>query len=169
MEIIVLIELVHCDSFIIVVVVQSLSRDRLCHLMDCSTLGFSVLHHLLELAQTHVCWVGDVNPTISSSVVPFSCLQSFPASGYFPVSWFFASGGQSISLSISLSREYSGLISFAGEVMSLLFNTLSKFVIAFLPRSKNLKRSESQSWGSNWWEKALLLVSSSSVAHSSSA
>ena len=31
--------------------------------------------------------------TISSSVVPFSCLQSFPASGSFPVSWLFTSGG----------------------------------------------------------------------------
>ena len=36
------------------------------------------------------------HPTISSSVVPFStCLQSFPASGSFPVTQFFASGGQS--------------------------------------------------------------------------
>ena len=36
------------------------------------------------------------HPTISSSVVPFSsCLQLFPASGSFPVSQFFASGGQS--------------------------------------------------------------------------
>ena len=35
------------------------------------------------------------HPTISSSVIPFSCLQSFPASGSFPVSQFFASGGQS--------------------------------------------------------------------------
>ena len=35
------------------------------------------------------------HPTISSSVVPFStCLQSFPASGSFPPSQFFASGGQ---------------------------------------------------------------------------
>ena len=35
------------------------------------------------------------HPTISSSVVPFSsCLQSFPASRSFPVSWFFMSGGQ---------------------------------------------------------------------------
>ena len=32
----------------------------------------------------------------SSSVIPFSCLQSFPASGSFPVSQLFASGGQSI-------------------------------------------------------------------------
>ena len=44
------------------------------------------------------------HPTISSSVVPFSsCLQSFPASGSFPVSQFFASGGQSIGVSASTS------------------------------------------------------------------
>ena len=42
-------------------------------------------------------------PTISSSVVPFSsCLQSFPASGSFPMSQFFASGGQSIGASASV-------------------------------------------------------------------
>ena len=44
------------------------------------------------------------HPTISSSVVPFfSCLQSFPASGSFPMSQFFASGGQSIGVSAPAS------------------------------------------------------------------
>ena len=43
------------------------------------------------------------HPTISSSVVPFFCLQSFPASGSFPMSWFFTSGGQSIGASASAS------------------------------------------------------------------
>ena len=44
------------------------------------------------------------HPAISSSVVPFSSrLQSFPASGYFPMSQFFASGGQSIGVSASAS------------------------------------------------------------------
>ena len=43
-------------------------------------------------------------PTISSSVIPFSsCLQSFPASGSFPVSQLFASGGQSTGASASAS------------------------------------------------------------------
>ena len=43
-------------------------------------------------------------PTISSSVTLFSsCLQPFPASGSFPVSHFFASGGQSIGASASAS------------------------------------------------------------------
>ena len=42
------------------------------------------------------------HPTISSSVIPFSsCLQSFPASGSFPMSQLFASGGQSIGASAS--------------------------------------------------------------------
>ena len=44
------------------------------------------------------------HPTISSSVVPFSsCLQSFPASGSFPMSQFFATGDQSIGVSASAS------------------------------------------------------------------
>ena len=42
-------------------------------------------------------------PTISSSVVPFSHLQSFPASGSFLMSQFFSSGGQSIGVSASAS------------------------------------------------------------------
>ena len=44
------------------------------------------------------------HPTISSSVIHFfSCLQSFPASGYFQISQFFTSGGQRIGVSASTS------------------------------------------------------------------
>ena len=44
------------------------------------------------------------HPTISSFVIPFSsCPQSFPASGSFPMSQLFASGGQSIAVSASTS------------------------------------------------------------------
>ena len=44
------------------------------------------------------------HPTISSSLFPFSsCLQPFPASGSFPMSQFFTSGGQSIEVSASAS------------------------------------------------------------------
>ena len=44
------------------------------------------------------------HPTISSSVFPFSsCLQSYPASGSFQMSWFFISGGQSTGVSASAS------------------------------------------------------------------
>ena len=62
--------------------------------------------------------------TISSSVGPFSsCLQSFPASGSFPVSPFFESVGSnhwSFSFSIRPSNEYSGLISFRIDWFDLL-------------------------------------------------
>ena len=44
------------------------------------------------------------HPTILSSVVPFSShLQCFPASGSFPMSQLFASDGQSIGVSVSIS------------------------------------------------------------------
>ena len=46
------------------------------------------------------CWC---HLTISSSVVSFSCLQSFPASGSFPMNQLFTSGGQSIGVSASAS------------------------------------------------------------------
>ena len=52
------------------------------------------------------------HPTISPSVAPFSsCLQSFPASGSFPMSWFFASGGQSTGVSIVVALGQSFNIS----------------------------------------------------------
>ena len=153
--------------------------------MDCSIPG--VCSDSCPLS----CWC---HPTISSSVIPFSFyLQSFPASGSFPMSRLFTSGGQRTGVSISASvlpgniqgwfpLGLTGLISlqskglsstairkhqflstqlslgsnsqhlymttgktraltlwtFVNKVMSLLFNTLSWFVIAFLPRSKHL-------------------------------
>ena len=63
------------------------------------------------------------HPDISSSVIPFSsCPQSLPATGSFPMSQLFASGGQSIgfSLSISPSNEHPGLISFRMDWLDLL-------------------------------------------------
>ena len=73
------------------------------------------------------------HPIISSSVVPFStCLQSFPASGSFQMSQFFASGGQSIGVSASAcpSDDYSdwfplgwtGLISLLSKGLSRVFS-----------------------------------------------
>ena len=133
--------------------------------------------------------------TISSSATFFSfCFQSFPASGSFPMSQLFTSGGQSIGTSASASvlpmniqhwfplgltglislqskglwRVFSGttirkhqffsthpflmtkfsylymtkgkttaliLWTFVSKVMFLLFNTLTRFIIAFLTRS----------------------------------
>ena len=62
------------------------------------------------------------HPTISSSVVPFSFwLQSFPASGSFPMSQFFTSGGQSIGVQLQHQslNEYSWLISFRMDWLDL--------------------------------------------------
>ena len=71
--------------------------------------------------------------TISSSVIPFSCLQSFPASRSFPVSQFFASGSQSIGASASASvlpmniqdwfpLELTSLISLQSKGLSRVFS-----------------------------------------------
>ena len=79
------------------------------------------------------------HPTISSSVVPFSsCLQSFATSG-FPVSQFFASGGQSIGVSASasvlamniqdwfyLGLDWWDLLAIQGTLKSLLQHQSSK-------------------------------------------
>ena len=73
-------------------------------------------------------------PTISSSVVPFSsCLQSFPASETFPMSWLFIAGGQSIGVSTSASvlpmkiqdwfpLGLTGLISLQSKGLSKVFS-----------------------------------------------
>ena len=79
------------------------SCPAFCDPMNYSMPGFSIYHQLPEPAQTHVHWVW-CHSTISFSLVPFfSCLQSFPALGSFPVSQVFASGGQSIGASASAS------------------------------------------------------------------
>ena len=71
--------------------------------VGCSTPGSPVLYHLPEFAQIHVHWLSDDNLTISSSAALCFCLWSFPASGSFPMSWLFASGGQNIGVSASAS------------------------------------------------------------------
>ena len=92
--------------------------------MDCSTLGFLVHHYKPLGVSSNSCplswWC---HPTISSSVVPFSsCPQFFPASGSFPVSQLFASGGQSVGASASapVFPMNSGLISFRTDWFDLL-------------------------------------------------
>ena len=72
------------------------------------------------------------HPTILSSVIPFSsCAQSFPASGSFPMSWLFASGGKSIEASASVfpmnnqdrfPLELTGLISLQSKEFSRVFS-----------------------------------------------
>ena len=81
------------------IVVQS--HPTPCDSMDYSKPGFPILHHLPELAQSHIQWV---RKTIALTV------------------W-----------------------TFVGKMMSLLLNILSRFVVAFLPRSKHLLISRLQS------------------------
>ena len=77
------------------------------------------------------------HPTVSFSIFPFSCLQSFPASGSFPVSQFFISGGQSIGTSASTSvlpmniqdwfpLGLTGWISLQSKGLSRVFSNSSK-------------------------------------------
>ena len=180
------------------------SCPTLCDPMDCSMPGLPVHQQLPEPTQTHVHWLGDPSnhlilcrpllllPSIFPSIRVFSNESVLPIR--CPKYWSF-------SFSISLSNEYSGLISFrmdwldllavqgtlksllqrhsskasilrcsafftvqlshpymttgktitltiwtfVGKVMSLLFNMLSRLVIAFLPRSKHLLISWLQS------------------------
>ena len=67
------------------------------------------------------------NPTISTFVIPFSCLQSFPASGFFPMSQPFASGGQSIGVSASASVVPKNV----EDWFPLLINYFSKWLYHF--------------------------------------
>ena len=168
--------------------------------MKRSTTGFPVLHYLPGVCSNSCPLSQWCHLTNSSSAALFSFFpQSFPASGSFSMNQLFASDGQSIGASASLSVLPVniqgwfplGLISFridlltvqgtlksllqnhnskasilwhsvifmvqfshpykttgktialitqtfVGKVMSLLFNTLSRFVVAFLPRSKCL-------------------------------
>ena len=101
--------------------------------MDCSMPGFAILHHLPQFAQTNVHWLSDaIQP---SPVAPFSsCLQSFPASGSFPKSWFFTLGCQRIGASASASVlpvsiqgwfpfGLTGLISLLSKGLSRVFSS----------------------------------------------
>jgi len=91
----------------------------LCDPMDCSTSGFPILHHFLELVQTHVHWVSDaIQPShplssLLSSIFPSIRVFSNESAFHFrwPKYW---------SFSISPSNEYSWLISFRMDWLDLL-------------------------------------------------
>ena len=70
--------------------------------MDCSTPGFPVLHHLPDLAQTHVQWVSVSGVMQPSHPLPSPSPPAFNLSQH-PISQLFASGGQSIGASTSAS------------------------------------------------------------------
>ena len=94
----------------------------LCDSTYCSMPGFPVLHHLLELSQTHLHWIGDANqpscPLLSTSpAFNFSQHQDLFQWVALCIRW---PKYQSFSFSISSSSEYSGLISFRNGWFDLL-------------------------------------------------
>jgi len=113
----------HLKIFFLMLLFSHLVMSGCLQPMDCSTPGFPVLHHFLELLKlTSIEFV-----TPSSHLIlrrPFLLLASiFPASGSFPVSQLFVSGGQSsgaLDFSISPSNEFSELISFRINWFDLL-------------------------------------------------
>ena len=93
----------------------------LCDPMNCSTPGLPVRHQLPEFTQTQRPSSRWCHPAITSSVVPFSsCPQSLPASGSFPMSQFFTSGGQS-----------TGVFSFSDVIFALLMNIQDWFPLGW--------------------------------------
>ena len=114
----------------------------LCNLMECSTPGFPVLHHLPEFAQTHVQRVGDASnhlilcrPLLPwPSILP--CIRVYSNESALHIRW---PKYWSFSFSISPSNEYSGLISFGidwfdlftiqGTLKSLLQHHSSKISV----------------------------------------
>ena len=132
----------------------------LCDPMDCSTRGFPAHHHIPEFSQIHVNWVsGAIQLSYPlSSPCPPSCPQSFPASGFFPMSWFFLSGGKSIEVSASASvlpmiiqdsfpLGWSGLISLQSKGVSRVFpNTTVQKYEFFSAQPSLWPNSHSHTW-----------------------
>ena len=76
-------------------------HPTVCNAMNCSTPGFPVFHHLLELAQTHLHWVGDAIQPSHPLSSPFP--PALNLSQHLGKSQLFTSGGQSIGASTSAS------------------------------------------------------------------
>ena len=132
------------SPFWLILIVQSLSPTLQPHgLQDtrlpCPSLSPRVCSNSYALSW----WC---HPTISSSVIHFSfCLQSFPASGSFPISQLFISGGQSTRASASTSLlpiniqdgfplGLTGLISFIA--LDILSSPLALYAICLLSKPK---------------------------------
>ena len=107
--------------------------------MDCSTPCFSVLHHLPEFVQTHVHWVGDAIQPSHPLLTPSSpALNLSQHQEFFPMSWLFASGGQSIGASASASvlpkniqgwfpLGLTGLLSLLSKGLSRVFSSTTNW------------------------------------------
>ena len=113
--------------------------QTLCDPMDCNGLPHNrpPCPWLTPGVYSNSCPSWWCHPTISFSVVPFfSCLQSFPESGSFPMSRLFTSGGQSIGVSASTSAlpmntqdwsplGWTGWISLQSKGVSRVFSNIT--------------------------------------------
>ena len=136
MKVIIVIILTQFSDYIDSVQFRSVAQlcPTLCNPMNRSMPGFPVHHQLPEFIQTHVHWVSDAIQPSQSSGIPFSsCPHSFPASGSFQMSQFFASGGHSIGVSPSTSvlpmntqdwspLEWTGWVSLQFKGLSTVFS-----------------------------------------------
>ena len=130
--------------------------------MDCSRLGFPIRHQLPELVQTHVHRVGDAiqpsHPCHALLLLPsiFPSIRVFSSESVLHIRW---PKDWSFSFSISLSNEYSELISFRidwldllavqGTLKSLFQHHSSKASILHLSATPiNLSRSRADRWSS---------------------
>ena len=97
------------------------------------------------------------HPTISSSVVPFFCLQLFAASGSFPMSQFFTSGSHSIRASVSVSvlpmniqdwfpLGWTGWISLQSKGLSRVFSNTTVQKHQFFGAQSSLWSNSIWSW-----------------------
>ena len=131
----------------------------LCNPMDCSNPGFLVLHHLLELAHTHVHWVSDViqpsRPLSSTSPPAFNLSQHlsqvFSNESSLHIRW---PKYWSFNFSISPSNEYSGLISFRIDWFDLVAvqGTLKSLLQHHRPSCPSpTHRADSNSCPLRWW------------------
>ena len=129
----------------------------LCNPMDCSTPGFSIVHHLPELAQTHVHWVSDaIQP--SHSLSPLLFLPSIFSSirVFSNESVLCISGDQSIGVSASVlpmniqdwsPLEWTGLISLPTKGLSRVFsNTTAQKHQFFGPQLSFWSNSHIHTW-----------------------
>ena len=145
----------HCFSCLV-----AQQCPTLCDPTNCSMPDFPVLHHLLELAQTHVHWVSDaIQPSLplsSPSPPAFSLSQH---QGHF-----FPSGGQSIGVSASVSvlpmniqdwfsLGLTGLICLQSKGLSKVFSSTTVWKYQFLGVLPSLL---SPSWITPlWWQRGL--------------
>jgi len=115
------------------------SCSPLCNPVDCSMLGFPVLHYLLELAQNHVHWVGDtiqpsrpLSPASSAlNLSQHQCLFQWVDFSHQVVKVL------ELQLPISLANKYSGLISFRIDWLDLAVQRALKSLL----QNRNSKAS----------------------------